>query len=151
MKSLSWISHPAKERPLAAAVVFLAMLAIFYYVYDSTGSPVMVLVAVMVFMISLSTFFFPTKYTVDEKVVTIKYLYASKERNLSAFRTAFPGRRGILLSPFLGPSRIENFRGFYLRYGRDNKQEVDLFMSDLFAEEPTYDESVGDAGGVNGA
>lgn len=132
MKSLSWISHPARERPVAAVVVFTAILAIFYFVYDITGSPVMVLVAVLIFMISLSTFFFPTRYTVDEKQVVIKYLYSSKERNLSAFRTIFPGRRGVLLSPFLGPSRLENYRGFYLRYGKDNKEEVDGFLKDLF-------------------
>ena len=132
MKSLSWFSHPAKERPVAAAVVFFLMLAIYYYVYSVTESPVMVLVAVLVFLISLSTFFFPTRYTVNEKMVTIKYLYTSKERNLSAFRTIFPGRRGVLLSPFLGPSRLENYRGFYLRYGKDNKEEVDQFLAELF-------------------
>ncbi len=132
MNSYSWNSHPAKERPVAAVVVLTAILTIFYFVYDITGSPVMVLVAVLIFMISLSTFFFPTKYTVDEKQVVIKYLYSSKERNLSAFRTIFPGRRGVLLSPFLGPSRLENYRGFYLRYGKDNKERVDEFLKDLF-------------------
>lgn len=132
MNSYSWYSHPAKERPVAAVVVLAAILTIFYFVYDITGSPVMVLVGVLIFTISLSTFFFPTRYTVDEKQVVIKYLYSSKERNLSAFRTVFPGRRGVLLSPFLGPSRLENYRGFYLRYGRDNKKEVDEFLKDLF-------------------
>ncbi|MEE9553847.1 MAG: hypothetical protein V3W18_06070 [candidate division Zixibacteria bacterium] len=132
MKSYSWNSHPARERPVAAAFVLAAILTIFYYVYDMTGSPVMVLVAVMIFIVSLSTFFFPTRYTVDEKQVTIKYLYSSKERNLSAFRTIFPGRRGVLLSPFLGPSRLENYRGFYLRYSKDNKEQIDMFLKDLF-------------------
>ena len=151
MNSYSWNSHPAKERPVAAVVVLTAILAIFYFVYDITGSPVMVLVAVLIFMISLSTFFFPTRYTVDEKQVVIKYLYSSKERNLSAFRTVFPGRRGVLLSPFLGPSRLENYRGFYLRYGKDNKKQVDEFLKDLFDTKAGFQPESAAGEGGNGS
>lgn len=91
----------------------------------------MVVIAALIFLVSLTTFFFPTTYTVDEKKVKLKYLFTLKERNLSAFRSVFPGRRGILLSPYLGPTRLENFRGFYLRYGRDNKEEVDKVLAEL--------------------
>jgi len=131
MKSLSWTSHPARERPVAAAMVSVLVLGVFYLVYSATQNALMVLIAVLIFLISLSTFFFPTRYNVDEKKVTIKYLYTFKERNLSAFRTVYPGRRGVLLSPFLEPSRLENYRGFYLRYGRDNKEEADKFLAEL--------------------
>ena len=151
MNLLSWSSHPAKERPVAALFVFSVMLAIFYYVYNVTASPIMVLVAIMIFFISLSTFFFPTRYTVDEKMVTIKYLYSSKERNLSAFRTVFPGRRGVLLSPFLGPSRLENYRGFYLRYGINNKEEVDQFLAELFDSKSSGRQIAPDMEEANGA
>ena len=91
----------------------------------------MVVMAAAIFLVALTTFFFPTRYTVDEKKVSIKYLFTLKERNLSAFRAVFPGRRGVLLSPFLGPTRLENFRGFYLRYGKNNKQEVDRILTEL--------------------
>ncbi len=40
-----------------------------------------------------------------------------------------------MLSPFLAPSRLENFRGFYLRYGKDNKAEVDEFLAGLLDEQ----------------
>jgi len=91
----------------------------------------MVLMAALIFLFALTTFFFPTTYTVDEKKVSIKYLFTLKERNLSAFRSVFPGQRGILLSPFLGPTRLENFRGFYLRYGKNNKEEIDKILMEL--------------------
>ena len=91
----------------------------------------MVVIAALIFLVSLTTFFFPTTYSVDESKVKIKYLFTLKERNLSAFRSVFPGQRGILLSPYLGPTRLENFRGFYLRYGKDNKGEVDKILAEL--------------------
>lgn len=133
MKSYSWTSHPARERPLAAVFVTLFILLLLYLVYEQSGTPIMPLVGVLIFLLTLSTFYFPTKYTVDEKMVMIKYMFNVKSRNLSAFRSVYPGRRGVLLSPFLTPSRLENFRGFYLRYGRGNKIEIDDFLADLLA------------------
>jgi hypothetical protein len=135
MKSYSWKSHPARERPVAATVVTLFVLAVLDLVYNLSGNFIMVLVGVLIFLVTLSTFYFPTRYTVDEKNVTIKYVFSAKSRNLSAFRSVYPGLRGVLLSPFLAPSRLENFRGFYLRYGKNNKAEVDGFLRDLLGEQ----------------
>lgn len=116
-------------------MVTLFILIVLYLVYDLSGNFIMVLVGILIFLITLSTFYFPTRYSVDEKIVTIKYVFSAKSRNLSAFRSVFPGLRGVLLSPYLAPSRLENFRGFYLRYGKDNKAEVDSFLRDLLGEE----------------
>lgn len=132
MESLSWNSHPARERPLAAVlvVIFIFLLtAVIYKIMDN--SIFMASMGCAILFVSLSSFFLPTTFTVDEKMVRIKYTFSSKERNFSAFRRQYPGARGVLLSPFLSPSRLENFRGFYLRYGKNNKAEVDQFLSYL--------------------
>ena len=132
MESLTWTSHPARERPLTAVLVsifIILVMALVYYVMDR--SLFMMIIAGLIFTVSLATFFFPTTFAVDEKKVTIKYRFSIKERNLSAFRQYYPDSHGILLSPFLSPSRLENFRGFYLRYGKDNKAEVDDFVKKL--------------------
>jgi hypothetical protein len=132
MESLSWQSNPARERPLTAILVTIFVVLVMVVVYFITErSILMMLIAGFVFTISLSSFYFPTTFTVDEKKVKIKYMFSVKERNLSAFRQYYPGTRGVLLSPFLSPSRLENFRGFYLRYGKDNKAEVDEFVKKL--------------------
>jgi energy-coupling factor transporter transmembrane protein EcfT len=131
MESLQWKSHPARERPLATLFVVIFILIIFYFVYDISDNFLMVVMAFFIFLLALTTFFFPTTYTVDERKVTIKYLFTLKERNISAFRSVYPGQRGILLSPFMVPTRLENFRGFYLRYGKDNKEEIDKILVEL--------------------
>lgn len=136
MESLTWVSHPARERPLASILVIILAAVIMATVYFAMDrSPVMMLIAGLIFMISLSTFFYPTTYTVDRTRVCIKYLFSAKERNLSAFRRCIPETRGVLLSPFLSPSRLENFRGFYLRYGKNNKAEVDAFVRHLLSSQ----------------
>jgi hypothetical protein len=136
MESLTWKSHPARERPIATifVVIFIAIImSMVYYVMDK--SVFMMALAGLIFTVSLSTFFFPTTYSIDEEKVVIKYTFSGKERNLSAFRKAFPESRGILLSPYLSPTRLENFRGFYLRYGKDNKAEVDAFVTKLLEKQ----------------
>ena len=60
----------------------------------------------------------------------IKYLFTEKDRNMTAFRAVYSGLRGVLLSPYISPTRMENFRGFYLRYAKDNKAEVDQFLKE---------------------
>ena len=140
MDSLTWKSHPAKERPLAAVLVILIISMLLLAVYYITEKNILMLViAALIMLISLSSFFFPTIYYIDRKKVLIKYQYTVKERNLSAFRTCYPEQKGILLSPFISPSRLENFRGFYLRYGKNNKSEVDAFIKSLFGQMQNID------------
>ncbi len=100
-----------------------------YYVMEK--NVFMMVLAGVVFSVSLSTFFFPTTYIVDEQKVVIRYAFSARERNMTAFRRAVPESRGILLTPYLSPTRLENFRGFYLRYGKNNKAEVDAFIQEI--------------------
>ena len=126
MESLTWVSHPAGERPVATVFVSVLIAIILAAVYFAMERSVtMTIIAGFIFLISLSSFYFPTTYAVDDSRVRIRYLFSAKERNTSAFRKCYPGSRGILLSPYLSPSRLENFRGFYLRYGKGNKLVVD--------------------------
>jgi hypothetical protein len=37
-------------------------------------------------------------------------------KDWSQFRSCYPDKNGILLSPFAHPSRLENFRGLYLMF-----------------------------------
>jgi hypothetical protein len=135
MESLTWKSHPARERPLTAALVIIFIFLTLVTVSAIMKSGLMVFLAAGIFILSLSAFFFPTTFTVDEKKVIIRYVFSVKERNLSAFRKCYPERHGILLSPYLSPSRLENFRGFYLRYGKNNKAEVDQFVKKLLEKQ----------------
>ncbi len=96
-----------------------------------TESLLMIVFALLLFNAALYGFFFPTTYEVTPENVKIKYMFTSQEKEMSMFRSYYPDKRGVLLSPFSRPSRLENFRGIYLRY-HDNKDEVDAFIKDLF-------------------
>jgi hypothetical protein len=48
-------------------------------------------------------------------------------KDWSIYRSCYPDKNGILLSPFVRPSRLENFRGIYLMFA-DNGEEVTRFV-----------------------
>jgi hypothetical protein len=129
--SLMWVSHPAKARKAVTTVVIIFLLAVYILVFEMTHSMLMVVLAILLFTMSLSTYFFPTRYEITAEKVTIRYLFTNVQKDLSSFRTYFADKNGVLLSPFMGPSRLENFRGLYLRY-HQNKDEVDAFIKQLF-------------------
>ncbi len=132
-ESLSWVCHPAKIKKKAAVLTILSVIVILVIVYLATGSPFMVFLAVLLFTGSLSTFFFPTHYEIDKNEIRVKYLFTKVKKDMSAFRSYYPDKNGVLLSPFPKPSRLENFRGLYVRY-HQNKPEVDAFIAGLFRE-----------------
>jgi hypothetical protein len=131
VEQLSWISHPARIRRTATALVLIFMLAVFVVVYMITGSVFMVILAGLIFIGALSTFFFPTRYEITKDKVKVKYLINKIEKEMKNFRSYYPDKNGVLLSPFPRPSRLENFRGIYIRY-HQNKQEVDSFIKQIF-------------------
>lgn len=130
---LVWVSHPAKIKKKASIAVILFIVLVMAIVYYVTYSPFMVFLALLLFTGSLSTFFFPTRYEIDRNEVIVKYLFSSVKKNMNTFRSFYPDKNGVLLSPFPKPSRLENFRGLYIRY-HENKAEVDAYITKLFAE-----------------
>jgi hypothetical protein len=50
-------------------------------------------------------------------------------------------KNGVLLSPFAGRSRLENFRGVYVRFGQNKDQVVNFVRSKIEKKESTKSES----------
>lgn len=75
----------------------------------------------------IAGFFLPTTYVLAEEGVKIKGLISAKARSWSEFRSYYEDRNGILLSPFVGRSRLERFRGLSLQF-HGNRDEVRSFV-----------------------
>lgn len=133
METLTWISHPARVRRKATVLTLIFMLVVFLIVYLISQSIWMVLLASAIFIGSLSTFFFPTKYELSQDKIKVKYLFTLVVKEMNMYRSFYPDKNGVLLSPFARPSRLENFRGLYIKYHR-NKAEVDAFVRRIFEE-----------------
>ena len=126
---LEWSVHPVKENRKTSLAVVLFLLLFWTAIYLVFRELVWVLLAVVLLGGSLFSFFTVTAYRLDEKGVTIKRPLTKVFREWSRVRSFYPDRKGVLLSPFATPSRLENHRGIYLRFG-SNREEVLVYLKE---------------------
>jgi hypothetical protein len=128
---LKWSSHPVKKRTTISILVVLFLLAVWLVVYLTTSSLFLTGLSVVIMLASLASFFVPTRYELDQEKVGIHYVLGKKERPWSAFRSFYVDKNGVLLSPFPKPSRLENFRGIYVRFDQNKERVVDFVKSKI--------------------
>lgn len=121
---LAWTCHPVKHKPILltiAVVLFLTLLVAL--VYHWTESTLFSLAAALVLWGSVSQYFLPVGFKFTERDVTVKYTTHKLVKGWELFRSYYVDKNGVLLSPFVRPSRLENFRGTYVRFS-GNQDEV---------------------------
>lgn len=137
---LKWSTHPVKKRALISVLVVAFLFLVWSVVYLTTSSLFLTVLSVVIMLVSLSSFFLPTYYELDQDKISIRYFFSRREREWSAFRSFYVDRNGVLLSPFQKPSRLENFRGIYVRFNRNKDQVVDFVKSKIRRPESTQDD-----------
>jgi len=120
---LAWTVHPFRRRPAVSIAVTLFITLIAVVVYYSTDSTGFALLALVVLFASVARFYFPTSYCFTADQVMVKTVMQTIRKDWSLYRSYYPDKNGVLLSPFVEPSRLENFRGLYLMFER-NRDEV---------------------------
>ncbi len=117
---LRWTAHPLAENtwPRSALLGGIAM-GVSLGAALSFGGAAYGLLALGVLGAALSPYFFPTHYLLDEKGVQIRHLGRRQQRPWSQFCRAEFHPGGIFLSPAARASRLDGFRGCFLRAPRD--------------------------------
>ena len=125
---LKWRSHPFRRKILTSFLVILCLLAVWISVYFTTFSVLMTVVSVVILLGALSPFFLPTDYELTSDKIKVRFFFSQREKEWSFYRSFYVDKNGVLLSPFEKPSRLENFRGMYIRFDQ-NKDQVVKFVS----------------------
>jgi hypothetical protein len=129
--SLKWSSHPLKKNVWVSILVIIFLFAVWLAVYLTTWNALLLALSVVIMLGSLTTFFLPTRYELDDDKVKIIYVLSMRERKWDTFRSYYVDKNGVLLSPFEKPSRLENFRGVYIRFDRNREQVVEFIKSKI--------------------
>jgi len=90
------------------------------YIYREA---VWVLLAVILLLGAVAPFFVITRYRLDGEGISMKRYVTTMKKRWEELRSYYPDKNGVLVSPFAKPSRLENFRGVYLRF-RGNREKV---------------------------
>lgn len=129
---LKWTSHPLKKSRKKTAYLILALFLVWSLVFWATSySWGFLFLAVLILTGSLSPYFFPTRYELTQDKLRVRFLAVRKEKAWSGFKSFYPDKNGVFVSPFARPSRIENYRGIYLRYDGNQKQVLDFVKSKI--------------------
>lgn len=115
---LSWTVHRAREAPAKTAVVLVFILAFVVFSWLVFG-PVFGILAVVVLFLALNTYFLPITYTFTDKGIDVDKRLFTARYEWKQFRRWFRTTGGIVLSPFLHKSYLDNFRGVHLMMPAD--------------------------------
>lgn len=126
-ETLEWTCHPAKQNRTRTILVTAFIAAVVLAVYFWTYSALFTILAVLILTGSLAAYYFPTRYTLTDEEIIIKTTTQRLVKKWAQYRSYYPDKNGVLLSPFVRPSRLENFRGVYIRFS-GNKDLVMGFV-----------------------
>jgi len=133
---LRWTSHPLLDE--AAKTIFLLAIMVFVslILYQTAiitwKAPIYFYLGMLFFIGSMITWFIPTTYILFEDKIQIWYWKIKIEKNWSDFGCWYTDKKGVMLSTFKRPRRLDNFRGLSLRFSKDKHEQNRLF--ELLAE-----------------
>lgn len=130
----SWTVHPLWDHRVRSALLAGVLVLVLGVVRLSYPEPVWTVLAALLLFGSLIRYFFPTSYRLGPEGLEVRFLGRSRLWPWSHFRSYYVGRTGVLLSPFPGPHRLENFRGHYLLFGPHREEVVDFVRAHVEAK-----------------
>ncbi len=131
---VSWKSWPFVERPIASLflVLFLLFLTVFLYRLTVLGwqMPFFYFGGLILVYANLLPYFIITEYFLYDREIHIRYIFINIRRPWTDFGCYYQDKRGIMLSTFKMPRRLDPFRGQSLRFSK-TKAEVPALLEFL--------------------
>jgi hypothetical protein len=118
------------ERPLASSLllIFLIFLTVFLYklaVLD-WQMPLFYFLGLALIYGNLLPYFIITEYFLYDREIMIRYIFFKVKRPWSDFGCFYKDKRGIMLSTFKMPRRLDPFRGQSLRFSKSQTEVAEL-------------------------
>ena len=125
---MSWTVHLARRRPTMTAVsaAFIALASAGGFLAIGPAAGLLVCLALVCF---LSDFLFPVTYLITNEKATCKMLLNRTEIKWADVKRCYLDDHGVKLSPLDRVSRLEAFRGVYLRFQGNKDQVIETVKS----------------------
>ena len=122
--AIAWTAHPARRRPHHVALVVAVVLLTAGAVLFSFESLFMTALAVVIVLVSVSSFLLPTHYRLTDEGLEERRLGVRRERRWQDLRRLEVGPEAALVSPFARPSRLDRYRGFVVLLDGADREAV---------------------------
>lgn len=121
---LEWVSHPIRHQPEKTALLVGVVALAAAGVYATMGSVYWAAAAVVFLALGVYDYWLPTTFRLDERGVSSRTLFFARKKRWDEVRSLHPDARGVLVSPFPAVTRLDTFRGLYVRF--DGNREAVL-------------------------
>ena len=126
-----WKVHPLCENWTRSTLLLLFLLFLFSGIYWLFQSVFVALLSAIFVTSSLYRYFVPFRYELHEDQLLVTAPFYRLKKPWDAFRSYYVDNNGVLLSPFTKPSRLENFRGVYVRFGANRSEVLDFIRNKI--------------------
>ena len=135
--TLSWTVHPIVENWRKSVLLGFFLALLLFGIYLGFQSIYAALLSGIVLLGSLYRYFLPFHHQCEADRLIITSCCYRLERSWETFRSFYVDANGVLLSPFARPTRLENFRGVYVRFGKHTPEEIVDFITCKIKSEPS--------------
>ena len=113
---------------LVASVLSVGWM-IFEWGYGAKSALTAAFATALFLLFSLRGFYIPTRYRLSAEGIAVKEPLFTRTRTWAECKSLHRDKHGVLVSPFSYTTRLENFRGVYLRFD-NNGREVLEFLNE---------------------
>jgi hypothetical protein len=136
-EEIVWSAHPFRERPRAGWGALVLIVAFAGLIYASFRSLAWSILALLVLILALNRFFFPSRFRADREGITARYLLSRKHYPWSSVRRFLYDARGGFLSTRARRSRLDAFQGLNILFGSRREEVIEFVKLRLGEVDPT--------------
>ncbi|MBC8313094.1 MAG: hypothetical protein H8E33_02460 [Candidatus Cloacimonetes bacterium] len=129
---ISWTSFPLIENPLQSFLLLAFFILVVLFVFEITKNIFWIFISLFFLISSLFSYFIPTTYKFYDKFLQIQYLFFSRDRKHSEFKCFYADKKGVMLSTFSRPRKLDRFRGQSIRFSKkqEEREKVLQFLDE---------------------
>jgi hypothetical protein len=128
---LKWTSHPLMDDMVKTifliAIMILVSIILYQTAFITWQAPLYFFLGMLFFIGSMITWFIPTTYVLYDDKLVIWYWKIKVERPWTDFGCWYADKKGVMLSTFKRPRRLDNFRGQSLRFSKSKDEQSQLY------------------------
>jgi len=125
----AWVSFPAKERWKTTIILTVFLVLFFITIYFAFKSMLIMVISIIILTVSVWQYYTPRWYKLDANGVEVRTFFVKRAKPWDYFHSYYYDKRGVQLSTFSYPSRLDPFRGVSLMFGLNNRDEIIEFIS----------------------
>ena len=128
---LEYVCYPAGRNRTITLLTTVFLLVCVVSVWLISQSPFMTVLSAVILFGSLAGFYTRTRYCFYADYLTARTPLQTLKKEWKQFRSYYPDKNGVLLSPFTRPTRLENFRGLYIKFASNKEQVMAIVRSKI--------------------